>query len=229
MIKCAIFDADGTLLDTMPMWEAITYEYPESLGVAVPEGLHLTMNRLSMEQCADLYRQLGVPGTQSQVVQDLADWAFAGYRDRVEGKPGAADFLRLLHSNGIHVAVATASQLEGVSTALERSSMLFAIDFFTSCTELGKSKEHPDIFLRCAAEFACTPQECVVFEDSLYAIETAKRAGFPVVAVADSSSAHAAGEIRALADRYIQDYHELIQELLPEEDIGEALAAIGRV
>lgn len=222
MIRGAIFDADGTLLDTMPMWEAITYEYPASLGVPVPEGLHRTMNRLSLEQCAALYRQLGVPGSIEKVVQDLGAWAFAGYRDRVSGKPCAGEFLRLLHGNGVHVAVATASQEEGVACALERCGMLPCVDFLITCTKLGKSKEHPDIFLRCAAEFDCRPGESVVFEDSLYAIETAKRAGFPVVAVADSSSAHEAQAIQALADRYIQGYHELIRELLPPEGAAGA-------
>ena len=66
--------------------------------------------------------------------------------------------------------------------------MLPLVDYFTTCTEVGKSKEHPDIFTTCAAQFGAAPQETVVFEDSAYAIRTARAAGFPVVAVEDAIS-----------------------------------------
>lgn len=226
MIKCAIFDADGTLLDSMEMWRAITYEYPAEKGVSVPENLHLTMNRLSMEQCADMYRELGVPGTTEEVVAQLADCAFNGYRTRVEEKPRAGEFVRLLAENGIKVAVATASQTAGVTAALDRLGILPFVDLLTSCTEIGKSKEHPDIFLRCAQEFDAAPEECVVFEDSAYAMETAKAAGFPVVAVEDASARTLRARIQGVADRCIAGYGELVEELLPAgEDLPLALAA----
>lgn len=226
MIQCVIFDADGTLLDSMGMWKDITYEYAQSKGVAVPDDLHLTMNRLSIEECADMYRELGVPGTTGQVVDELAAWAYEGYRTRVGEKPQAAEFMGLLAGHGIRVAVATASQALGVKAALERLGMLPYVDLLLSCTEVGRGKDCPDIFLRCAEHFGARPGECVVFEDSAYAMETAKKAGFPVVAVEDEGSAHLRGEIEALADRYIAGYGELIRELMPAGDaLPEALEA----
>lgn len=216
MIKCAIFDADGTLLDSMQMWRDITYEYAEEKGIKAPEGLHHTMNRLSMEQCADLYRELGVPGTTEEVVAQLADCAFNGYRLRVGEKPGAADFLGLLRENGIRVAVATASQIAGVRAALERLGMLPHVELLVSCTEIGIGKEQPDIFLHCAKAFGAEPGECVVFEDSLYAMETAKKAGFPVVAVEDESNTLLREPIQAVANRCIASYNELTVELLSD-------------
>ncbi len=224
MIKCAIFDADGTLIDSMPMWRDITYEYAASKGIVPPEGLHRTLNRLSMEQCAEHYRKLGVQGSREQIVAELADWAFRGYRDRVREKPGAAEFVRLLHENGVAVAVATASHADGVKAALERCGILPCVDLILSCAQVGKSKEHPDIFLQCAAAFRASPGESAVFEDSAYALRTAKAAGFPVVAVEDGISMDGDGEgenpreIRAVSNRCIRDYNELIRELLPPED-----------
>ncbi len=224
MVKCAIFDADGTLLDSMPMWRDITYEYPDSKGISVPEGLHKTMNRMSLEQCAALYRQLGVPGSAAEVEGELAAWALMGYRERVGEKPRAGDFLKLLHKNGIKIAVATASNEEGVRAALDRLNMLPFVDCLFTCAQVGKSKDEPDIFLRCAEEFGAASRECVVFEDSFYALRTAKAAGFPTVAVEDGISGDGGVEeetpagIAALADRYIKSYGELIEELTPSED-----------
>lgn len=221
MIKCAIFDADGTLLDSMPMWRDITYEYADFKGCRVPDGLHETLNRLSLEQCAEHYISLGVSGTRDQVVDELSAWALKGYRTRVNEKPGAGEFLKLLRQSGVKVAVATASQEKGVQAALERLGMLPCVDFLTTCTQVGKSKEHPDIFLRCAAAFGATPEEAVVFEDSAYALRTAKLAGFSTVAVEDPISMADSGDlasIRRWADRRISDYHQLIGELSSPED-----------
>ena len=222
-IRCAIFDADGTLLDSMPMWRDITYEYAACKGISAPEDLHRTLNRLSMEQCAEYCRSLGISGTAEEILAELEDWAYRGYRDRVQPKPRAVEFVRLLRENHVKIAVATASYGDGVREALERSGILPYVDFFSTCTEIGKGKEHPDIFLHCAAKCGASPGETVVFEDSAYALRTARLAGFSTVAVADSISMdggtpeETAEGIAALADRCIFTYGELIRELIEEE------------
>ena len=95
MIRCCIFDADGTLLDSMPMWRDITYEYAEQKGVHAPAGLHNTLNRLSLEQCAQHYQGLGVRGTVEEIVKELGQCALEGYRTRVPEKPHAREFMQL--------------------------------------------------------------------------------------------------------------------------------------
>lgn len=217
MIKCAIFDMDGTLVDSMPMWRDITYEYAKFKGITAEEGLHHQMNRLSLKQCAELYISLGANGSTDEVIDELSQFAYRGYCEKVDEKPHAAEFVRLLHENGVKTAVATASVAEGVKAALVRLGMADSIDLILTCADVGKSKEYPDIFLRCAEHFGAAPTECVVFEDSAHAIQTAKAAGFPVVSVTDSISMDG-GDIRAEANRCISDYTELINELSPPED-----------
>ena len=135
MIRCCIFDADGTLLDSMPMWRDITYQYAADKGIQAPQGLHNTLNRLSLEQCAEYYRGLGVSGTVEGIAQELGQYALEGYRTQVEEKPQAREFLQLLKENHIPVAVATASNREGVELALERLGML---PLWTALSPAGK-------------------------------------------------------------------------------------------
>ena len=177
-IRAVIFDVDGTLLDSMPMWNSITYDYAALKGVAAPPGLSKTLNSLCLEQCAAYYRDvLGVSGTIETIMAEIVDQARERYRTVVPEIPGAAAFTAALKSRGIHTAIATASDIRSLWPALERLSIAPNIDIAESCTTIGKSKESPDIYLKCASDFGASPAECVVFEDALYAMESAKVAG----------------------------------------------------
>lgn len=139
MIRCCVFDADGTLLDSMPMWRDITYEYAEQKGVHAPAGLHNTLNRLSLEQCAQHYQGLGVRGTVEEIVKELGQCALRATAPGCRKSPTPGNFAAA-QENRIPVAVATASNREGVLLALERLGMLPLVDYFTTCTEVGKAK-----------------------------------------------------------------------------------------
>ena len=226
-ITCAIFDADGTLLDSMPMWKAITYEYAQDRGLDAPPGLHRTLNRLSMEQCAAAYKELGAPGSLEEIRKELSQYALNGYRDRVKEKPHATALLKLLHENGVHVAVATASNPVGVRTALEANGMTPYVEYLVSCTEVGQGKDSPAVFLNCAEHFGAVPAECVVFEDSAYALRTARGAGFLTVGIRDEISAEEPGaDCSQLCHRYLPDYAQLLAELTPPEEEGSLLRAV---
>ena len=90
---------------------------------------------------------------------------------------GAAAFLKALSERHIPAAVATASDIASLRPAFDRLDMSPYISVIESCTTIGKSKEHPDIYLKCAADLKAAPHETVVFEDALYAAKTAKAAG----------------------------------------------------
>ena len=132
---------------------------------------------------------------------------------------GAAAFLKALSERHIPAAVATASDIASLRPAVDRLDMSPYISVIESCTTIGKSKEHPDIYLKCAADLKAAPHETVVFEDALYAAKTAKAAGFSVIGVL--SEAVEEGDriaLQKLCDRCITDYTALLGELLPPED-----------
>ena len=220
-IKAVIFDADGTLVDSMPMWNRITYDYADYKGIYAPPGLSKVMNEMCLEQCAVYYKEkLGASGTVEEIMAEIVRMSAEKYRTTVPEIPGAAEFLRTLKARGIRTALATASDLATLLPAFDRLQMAQYLDVTESCTTIGKSKEHPDIYLKCAAALYARPAECVVFEDALYAARTAKKAGFYVVGLltADGTAAEKAA-FQSACDRCIADYTELLSELLPPDEL----------
>lgn len=224
-IRVVIFDVDGTLVNSMPMWHGIDYEYADLKGFTMPPELCSVLDGMCLEQCAAYYRDVfGVPGTVEEIIAEIVGLAREKYRTEVPEVPGAAAFVRALRAHGIRTAVATASDLDSLWPALERLGIAPYIDAAESCATIGKSKEVPDIYIKCASDFGAEPEECVVFEDALYAAQTAKNAGFSVVGVLDPEQpVQERAAFLALCDRCIPDYTALLGELLPPEDGEHAL------
>lgn len=213
-IKCAVFDVDGTLLDSMGMWNSITYEYADFKNIYAPEDLSKRMNKLSLTGCAMLYKELGAEGTVEEIAAEIVEMARERYRAVIKEKPGAREFIKSLREKGVHIAIATASDIGGLMPALKREGIAGFIEFAISCEDIGKGKSQPDVYLKCAEHFGAAPEECIVFEDALYASKTAKNAGFKLVAVDEACyTKEDKEELKKISDLYICSYSEIIKEL----------------
>ena len=212
-IKCAIFDVDGPLLDSMGMWNSITFEYADYKKIYAPSDLSRKMNKLSLTGCAELYKEMGAEGTVEEIAAEIVEMARERYRTVIKEKEGAKAFVELLHNKGIHIAVATASDIGGLMPALKREGIGAFIEYAVSCEDIGKGKHEPDVYLKCTEHFNLKPSECIIFEDALYAAETAKNAGFSLVVM--DENCHSQEDKKALkdiSDRYIYSFNELIKE-----------------
>ncbi|MDO4458826.1 MAG: HAD family phosphatase [Clostridia bacterium] len=209
-----IFDCDGTLVDSMPMWGNITYDFADYKGVHAPEGLSTIMNSMSLHQCADYYvNKLGASGTVEEVANEITEFAAEGYRTKVPEKPSAKAFLNFLKENGKHIALATASDISALKPCLERLGMYDFIEYAASCATVGKSKEHPDVYLDCCEHFGIPMEKSIVIEDALYAAKTAKNAGFTLISMADECHPKEdSAELGKISDVYISDFAELMKE-----------------
>ena len=213
-IKCAVFDVDGTVLDSMGMWNSITYEYAEFKKIYAPEDLSKEMNKLSLTGCAELYKKLGATGTVEEIAAEIVEMARERYRTVIKEKSGAREFIKLLSEKGIHIAIATASDIGGLMPALKREGIADFIEYAISCEDIGKGKSEPDVYLKCTEHFGVAPSDCIVFEDALYAAKTAKKAGFKLVAVDEDCYVEKdKEELKSLSDLYIYNFNELIKEL----------------
>jgi len=208
----AIFDVDGTLLDSMFKWQEVEEAYIVQLGKTPEPDFKDTLRYLSQTEVADYFMEhYGIDKTMLAISREKNKMIEPFYFNEVELKSGVRDLLELLKSYGIKMCIATASDKYLVDAGMERTGILkyFAKTF--SCVDEETSKSVPDIFIR-AAEFLGTPlDKTIVFEDALHAITSAKKAGFTVVAIYDDSMANQQTEINQLADYHYDDWNDFLK------------------
>ena len=178
MTKAAVFDLDGVLLDSMGIWNDLGARYLRSLGVTPEEGLNEILFSMSMEQGAEyLHMHYALPQSAAEVGAGIADMLRDFYFYEVPAKDGAAALLAALTARGVKLAAATSSPREHVTRALERLGLLGYFTRLFTTAEVGVSKHEPTIYLLAAEALHAAPAETLVFEDSLYALKTAKAKG----------------------------------------------------
>lgn len=206
MIKGAIFDLDGTLLDSMFIWDTIGEEYLKSLGIEPKENLAQTFKTFTLEQAARYYRKhYNVRLSEGEIVEGINKMVAENYRTKVALKEGAGDFLERLRCAGVKMCIATVTDKNIVEDVLMR---LEVRDFFSeifTCGEVGVGKESPEIFRLALKHLGTKKTETLVFEDSFHALKTAKEDGFKVAAVYDEHE-NRQEEMRELSDYYLKSF-----------------------
>ena len=208
-IRGAIFDVDGTLLDSMFIWDTIGETYLRSIGYQPKENLNETFKNMSLHQAARYYQtEYGVTLSIDQIMDGVNVMLERYYRFEVPLKPGVAELLERLRQSGVKLCIATATDRHLVEAALDRCGVLSCFGEIFTCNEVGHGKDEPDIFEDALRFLGTRREETLVFDDALYAVRTAKEAGFPVAVIYDSHEKNQK-EIRALADFYIENFSQI--------------------
>ena len=206
MIKGAIFDLDGTLVDSMFIWDSFGEDYLRTLGKEPKENLTETFKTFTLEQAAEYYREhYGVTLSVGEIVDGVNEMVAEIYRTKVTLKDGVREFLEALKSQGVKMCVATVTDRPIVEDVL---CNLGIRDFFTeifTCAEVGYNKETPHIYRVALEVLGTSKEETVVFEDALHALMTAKNDGFTVAAVYDKHELRQT-EMKENSDYYITNY-----------------------
>ena len=206
MIKGAIFDLDGTLIDSMFIWDTIGEDYLKSFGIEPKENLAEIFKTFTLEQAAEYYRkQYGVTLSVEEIVDGINNMVAEIYRTKVTLKPGASDFLKRLQRSDVKMCIATVTDRPIVEDVLKRLNVCEYFSAIFTCAEVGYNKETPEIYREALNHLGTPKTETVVFEDVLHAIKTAKEDGFKVAAVYDAHEPKQE-EIKEVSDYYIMDF-----------------------
>ena len=211
----AVFDMDGTLVDSMVYWQRLGREYLTAQGVT--EGMDEVLERIKpmtmAESSALFIEAFGLPGTPESVMAEMNAVMDEHYRSDIPLKPGAAEYLAALKNRGVKMCVATATPEPLARACLERLGALENLEFLLSCDAVGAGKDRPDVFLEAARRLGAAPAETAVFEDATFALQTAKNAGFYTVGVWDASGDKHWDATTALADETVRDWKAAAEAL----------------
>lgn len=212
-MKGAIFDVDGTLLDSMPIWDDAGKRYLETLGITAHPGLGDILYPMTMEGAAAfMKREYHLTNSVQEIVEGVTNVIEQFYREQVLLKEGVSEYLESLQKRGIKMVIATSGDRVLTEAALTRLGICkYFVRIFT-CAEVGTGKSKPNIFLRAAEFMGTRPEETWVFEDALHAMEAAKHAGFHVVGVYDKSNEKRTEEIKAICDVYMENLKDTGEE-----------------
>ena len=210
-IKGYIFDLDGTLADSMWVWNQLDIDYLSSKGHTVPENLSDEITHLSFTQTAEYFKnRFNLDDSIEDIINCWNDMAYNYYSNKVSLKAGALEYLNKLKKSGCKIALATSNSHTLLEATLKSNNIYHLFDAITITDEVKKGKDNPDIYLLCAKKLGIRPDQCMVYEDILVAAKGAKLAGMKVTAVFDEESKKNADLLKDICDFYINDFTELL-------------------
>lgn len=203
-VRGAIFDMDGTLLDSMWVWTGIGRQYIKSLGMQPAPDLDDVIIKMSLNDAASyLIEQYRLEKTIDDLRNEVNKLVEKQYFETLELKEGVRELLAHLKETGVKLCVATASDRYVVEAALKRNGVFDDFGAVFTCTELNMSKDTADIYETAMAWLGTDKSNTIVFEDAAHAVQSAKDAGFIVAAIYDDSEKHNQERIRETADYYL--------------------------
>lgn len=210
-IEGAVFDLDGTLLDSSWVWEKVDEKFLGDRGFQVPDDYVDEISPLGAERAA-VYtiERFGLNEDKDDIVREWIEMAKKEYATEVVCKPYAKEFLEELHKLNIKMAVATSSDRELFMKTLEREGILKYFQKIVTVDEVERGKGYPDIYEEAARRIKVNPHKCLVFEDILAGVTGASLGEFNIVAVFDEKSKHNWEKIKSISKYSINDYKELL-------------------
>ncbi len=211
-MEAVIFDMDGTLINSMWVWEDIDREYLARFGLDMPEGLQDAIAGISITQTAIYFKEtFGIEDSVEKIIGDWDAMAFEKYSHEIPLKPGTLEFLNALSAAGVRCAIATSSSRRLTDAVMKAHKIGPYFEVILTGEDIHKGKPDPDVYLEAARRLGAAPEKCLVFEDIPYGIMAAKNAGMTCIAVEDDYSAPDREKKRLLADGYIRDFYEIIR------------------
>lgn len=212
-MKYAIFDLDGTLLDSMWVWETLAYNYLISRGVEAPEDIREKLREYSLREASDVLKEMySLPESGEEINDQMEKVLEEYYYEKIGLKEGVREVLQALNNEGIGMCAATATADHLAKAALQRLGIDGYFDFLQTCKSTGIEKYRPEFYQLILDRVDEKPEDVWVFEDALHSMEAAKKLGIRVAAIRDRSAEIDWEEIGEIADIVFDSFVEYLEK-----------------
>ena len=205
-----LFDFDGTLVDSMPIYIDTMIQILEDYDIDYPEDIVKIITPLGTQGTADYYIELGVPLPKEEIIERMGRGMVEAYCTQIPGKDDVIETLRVLKERGDSLNVLTASPHITLDACLKRLGIFDWFDNVWSCDDFATTKADPEIYKQAAGRMGVSVEDVLFLDDNLNAIRTAQTAGMQVCGVYDASSAAYTEEMKRVAGKYVENFTEII-------------------
>lgn len=212
-MKGAIFDLDGTLIDSMHVWDTVDHNLLRFYGHRPDEAYRRAITKLSfLEGAKYIIQRYSIPKTPEEILAQIDDMAYREYKHNVALKDGVKEYLTYLHGQKIPMVIGTSCTQKLCEAVLQSNGVFALFDGFVYGNDVPGGKRSPDFFRVCANKLGLTCRECTAFEDSAFAAESARNAGCETVGVYDSYSSAMFPQLKSICSRTVISFSELLPE-----------------
>lgn len=205
-----IFDFDGTLVDSMPYWGRKMTNILDMQNISYYDNIVVKLATLGDRGSAEYMQKMGVKLSLEEMFKLMDEYAFPQYAYNIPAKETVTKTLKALKGAGHSLNILTASPHKMLDPCLRRLEIFDLFDNVWSCDDFGTTKSDPGIYKSAAEKCGTDVGECIFLDDNLGALKTAKSAGMKVIGVHDESSEVFTEEIKAVSDKYINRFEELL-------------------
>ncbi len=216
-LKGAIFDMDGTLVDSLIFWgcfwEELSKKYLNGKAFAPDTETDKTIRTTTLPMCVKiLHERFGFGESYEEFLAYTEEYMARFYRERVQAKPGVKEYLEELKKKGVKMCVASASAVPMLEICLKTCGLRDYFSILLSCKDFGVGKDQPDVYLAALEQLGTPKEETFVFEDSYVALCTAHSIGMKTVGIYDPFN-YDQDKMAVLADYYIAEGETMLKLL----------------
>lgn len=220
-IEAVIFDMDGTLIDSMWVWDEIDREFFRSRQIPYSKEIQHEVEGMHIEAIATYFKnKFQLLETEEELIAIWTHMAYEVYQKEVDYKHGVRRFLTHLKKKQIKMGIATSNSMEMVDAIKHRLNFQDYFHCIVTSAQVNVGKPAPDVYLEAAKQLNVKPENCLVFEDIPMGMLAGKNAGMKVCGVHDYSSMDQENQKKAYCDYYIQSFHDLFS-LPSKENVNE--------